>query len=124
MLCVHVTGDELDALAHEFSQNGFSTPVNGCHLDQLNEAPPRVAYVARLSPSRLELSHPLADQLTLQRPPLLIRQVGHSDFQHDYSWTACQKPLMPEARISLNLLALSTIRSSNFRRPEDRRHLR
>jgi hypothetical protein len=76
MLCVNVAGDELDALTHEFRQNGFSTSVNGCHLDQFNDAPPRVACVARFSPSRLKLSRPLADQLTLQRPPLLIRKVG------------------------------------------------
>src|SRR2546427_11254447 len=82
MFCVHVAGDELDALAHDFRQNGFAISVNGCHLDQLNDAPPRVPYVARFSPSRLELRRPLADQLTLQRPPLLIGQIGYCDLQH------------------------------------------
>src|SRR5258708_29878911 len=43
------------------------------------------------SPRRLELSRPLADQLTLQRPPLLIGQVGHSDLQHYLPSTAGQK---------------------------------
>src|SRR5258706_5538233 len=82
MFCVHVAGDDLAPLTHDFGQNGFAVSVNGYHLDQLNNAFPRVSYVARFSPSRLELSRPLTDQLTLQRPPLLIRQVGQSDLQH------------------------------------------
>jgi hypothetical protein len=65
MFCVHVAGDELDALTHDFRQNGFAISVNGYHLDQLNDAPPRVPCVARFFPTRLELRRPLADQLTL-----------------------------------------------------------
>jgi hypothetical protein len=92
MFCVHVAGDELDALTHDFRQNGFAISVNGCHLDQLNDAPPRVPCLARFSPTGLELRCPLADQLTLQRPPLPIGQIGYSDLQHHSPLTACQKP--------------------------------
>src|SRR5437867_12542198 len=97
MFCVHVACDELGALAHDFRQNGFAISVNGCHLDQLKDAPPRVPYVARFSPSGLELSRPLADQVTLQRPPLLIGQIGYSDREHYSPSTACQKPPTSEA---------------------------
>src|SRR6266851_4993311 len=96
MLCIHVAGDELDALTHDFRQNGFAVSVNGCHLDQINDAPPHVPYVASFSPSRLEFTRPLADQQTLQRPPLLIGQIGYSDLQHCSSSTACQK--LPTAK--------------------------
>ena len=91
MLCVHVAGDELSTLTHDFRQNGFALSVNRCHLDQLNDAPPRVARVSLFSPSRLQLSRPLSDQLTLQRPPLLVRQVSDSDLQH-----YCSLDLAPE----------------------------
>ena len=94
MFCVHVAGDELGALTHDFRQNGFAISVNGCHLDQFNDASPRVPCVVRLSPSRFELGCPLADQLTLQRPPLLIRQIGYSDLQHYF-------PLIASNRISI-----------------------
>jgi hypothetical protein len=43
------------------------------------------------------VSRPLANQLTLQRPPLLIGQVGDSDLQHYSPLTACQKPPTSEA---------------------------
>jgi hypothetical protein len=66
MLGVHVARDELGTLAHDFRQNFFANSVNRCHVNQLNDASPRVPYVVRFSPSRLELSRPLADQLTLQ----------------------------------------------------------
>jgi hypothetical protein len=72
MLCVHVAGDEFGTLTHDFRQNGFAISVNRRHLDQINDASPRVVCVVRLSPSRLELIGPLPDQLTLQRPPLSI----------------------------------------------------
>jgi hypothetical protein len=88
MFCVHVAGDELGTLTHDFRQNGFASSVNGCHLDQFNDASPRVPCVARFSPSRLEFNRPLADQLTLQRPPLLIGQIGYSDPQHYSPLTA------------------------------------
>jgi hypothetical protein len=90
MFRVHVAGDEFGALAHDFRQNGLAISVNGCHLNQLNDARPRVIKVVRFSPSRLEFKRPLADQLTLQRPPLLIRQIGESDLQHDSPLTAYQ----------------------------------
>src|SRR5437899_284415 len=105
MLCVYVAGDELGALTHDFRQNGFAISVNRCHLHQLNDASPRLPGVARFSPSRLELNRPLADQLTLQRPPLLIGQIGSSDLQHYSPLPACQKPptsaaarLQPDAK--------------------------
>jgi hypothetical protein len=60
MFCVHVAGDELDSLTHDFRQNGFAVSVNGCHLDQIDDAPPRVPYVPSFSPGRFELSRPLA----------------------------------------------------------------
>jgi hypothetical protein len=72
MFCVHVAGDELGTLTHDFRQNGFAIAVNRYHLDQLNDASPRVPCVVRFSPGRLELSRPLADQLTLQGPPLPV----------------------------------------------------
>jgi len=81
MFCVHVAGDELDALAHDFRPNGFAISVNGGHLDQFNDAPPPVPCRAHFSPSRLELIRPLAGRLTRQRPPLLIGQIGYSDLQ-------------------------------------------
>jgi hypothetical protein len=92
MLGVHITGDELGTLAHDFRQNFFAISVNRCHLNQFNDASPRVTYVVRFSPGRHELSRPLADQLTLQRPPLLVGQIGYSDLEHDSLLTACQKP--------------------------------
>jgi hypothetical protein len=88
MLCVHVSGDELSTLAHDLRQNGFAVSVNRCHLDQVNDASPRVPWVMRFSPSRLKLSRPLADQLTLQRPPLLTGQIGYSDPEHCSPLTA------------------------------------
>src|SRR5258708_35999665 len=57
------------------------------------------------SPRRLELSRPLADQLTLQRPPLLIGQVGHSDLQH-YLPSTCWPETPTSEAASVNLLDL------------------
>src|SRR5229473_4668252 len=82
MFCVHIAGDELGPLIHDFRQNGFATSVNECHVNQFNDASARVLFVAPFSPSRPQLSRPLAGQLTLQRPPLHIRQIGYSDLQH------------------------------------------
>jgi hypothetical protein len=112
MLCVHIAGDEFGTLTHDFRQNSFVISVNRYHLDQLNDASPRVLCMVRLSPGQLELIRPLADQLTLQRPPLLIRLIGYGDLQHYSPSTACQKPTTSEARTSHNPLTLSTIRSS------------
>jgi hypothetical protein len=97
VFCVHVAGDKLGTLTHDFRQNSFAISVNRYHLDQLNDPSARVACVVRFSPSRLELSRPLANQLTLQRPPLLIGQIGDSDSQHYSPSTACQKPPTSEA---------------------------
>jgi|SRR4051794_15612517 hypothetical protein len=83
MLCVHIAGDELGTLAHDFRQNGFAISVNRCHLNEINNAPPRTHDVMRFSPSRLKLSRPLANQLTLQRPPLLVSRIGYRDLEHD-----------------------------------------
>src|SRR5258708_35436579 len=82
MFYVHVAGDALGSVTHDFGENSFAIAVNGCHLDQLNDAPPRVPHLARFSPARLELRRPLADQPALQRPPLLIGQVDDGDLQH------------------------------------------
>jgi hypothetical protein len=82
MFCVHVARDKLDALTHDFRQNVFATSVNVRHFDQLNDAPPRVADASLIGPSRLELSRPLSDQLTLQRPPLFTGQIGYRDLEH------------------------------------------
>jgi hypothetical protein len=82
MFCVHVACDELGTLTHDFRENGFAISVNGRYFGQFNDASSRIPFMARFSPSRLELIRPLADQLTLQRPPLLIGQIGYSDLQH------------------------------------------
>jgi hypothetical protein len=41
MLCVHIAGNELGIVAHDFRQNGFAILVNRCHLNEINNAPPR-----------------------------------------------------------------------------------
>jgi hypothetical protein len=92
MFCIHVAGDELGTLTHDFRQNGFTIMVNGCHLDHFDNASSRIACLARFSPSRLELSRPLADQQTLQAPPLLIGQIGNRDLQHRSPLTAYRTP--------------------------------
>jgi hypothetical protein len=97
MLCVHVAGDELGTLTHDFRQNFFAISVNRCHVNQVNEASPRVLYVVGFAPGRLELSRPLADQLTLQQPPLLRGRLGYSDPEHCSPSTASQKPPTFEA---------------------------
>jgi hypothetical protein len=51
------------APAHDFRQNGFAISVNGCHLDQSNDASARVPNAARFYPPQLELNRPPADQL-------------------------------------------------------------
>jgi hypothetical protein len=89
-----------------------ASPVRSIDVTSSSSTPPRVPRVVRFSPTRVELSHPRADQLTLQRPPLLIAQVGYSDLQHCSPLTACQKPPTSEARMTHNLLVLSTIPSS------------
>jgi hypothetical protein len=98
MLCVHIAGDELGSLAHDFRQNFFAISVNRCHLGQVNDVSPRVSSVVGFSPSRHEYSRPLADQLTLQTPPLLIGQIGYRDLQHDSPLAAARnrKSLKPE----------------------------
>jgi hypothetical protein len=80
------------ALTHDFCQNGFARLVNECHVDQLDDAPAGVAFVALFSPSQPQLSRPLTDQLTLQRPPLLIKQIGYIDPQQHSPSTSRQKP--------------------------------
>jgi hypothetical protein len=92
MFCIHVAGDELGTLTHDFRQNGFTIVVDGCHLDHFDNASSRIACLARFSPSRLELSRPLADQQTLQAPPLLIGQIGNRDLQHRSPLTAYRTP--------------------------------
>jgi hypothetical protein len=98
MFCIHVAGDEFGALTHDFRQNGFAIPVDGYHFNQLNDASPRVVCMMRFSPSRLELNRPLADQPTLQRPPLLAGQIGYGDLQHYFSSIACHQCRLPISR--------------------------
>jgi hypothetical protein len=82
MFCVHVAGCELGTLTHDFRQGGFTIAVNRYDFDQLNDESPFVSCAVRFSPSRPELIRPLADQLTLQGPPLPARKIGDSDLQH------------------------------------------
>jgi hypothetical protein len=119
MLCVHVAGYELGTLAHDFRQNFFAISINRCHLDQVNDASPRVPSVARFSPGRQELNRPLADQLTLQRPPLLVGQIGYRDLQHYSPLTACQKrPTSEAARPTTNSTALVSQTLEDFDQPD------
>jgi hypothetical protein len=71
VFCVHVAGNKLGTLARDLRQDGLSVSVYRYHLNQLYDAFSRVPCVARSSLSRLEFGRPLADQLTMQRPPLL-----------------------------------------------------
>src|SRR5712675_1014173 len=77
MFCIHVAGDEFGTLTHDFRQNGFTVVVDGCHLNHFDNASPHIARLALCSPSRLELSRPLAGQQTLQGPPLLTGQIDY-----------------------------------------------
>jgi hypothetical protein len=52
--------------------------------------------LALFLPGRLEFIRPLAGQLTLQRPPLLVGQIGDSDLQHYSPSTACHERPTPE----------------------------
>jgi hypothetical protein len=79
-------------VTHDFCQNGFARLVNECHVDQLDDAPAGVAFVALFTPSQPQLSGPLTDQLTLQRPPLHITRIGYIDLQHYSPSTSRQKP--------------------------------
>jgi hypothetical protein len=90
MLCIHVAGDEVGSIAHDFRQNRFAIPVNRCHLDQINNASPHILCMMRFFPSRFELIRPLPNQLTLQGPPLFSGQVGYGYLQHHSPLTACQ----------------------------------
>jgi hypothetical protein len=93
MLCVNVAGDELGVLTDDFRPNGLAISVDGCHFGQIRDASSCVRCAARFSPRRLEFNRPLANQLTLQRPPLLIGQFGYIDLHHYSPSTAYQKPL-------------------------------
>jgi hypothetical protein len=72
MLRVHVAGNELRSIAHNFRQNRFTFPVNRCHFDQVNDASPHVPRMMRFFPSRFQLIRPLPNQMTLQGPPEFI----------------------------------------------------
>jgi hypothetical protein len=82
MFCVHVASYELRTLTQDFRQDGFTVAVNRYDFRQLNDESQFVSCAVRFSPSRPELIRPLADQLTLQGPPLPVRQFGDSDLQH------------------------------------------
>src|SRR5205085_5654013 len=85
MFCVYVAGDELAPVTHNFRQNFFAITADRCHLGQFDEALAGIPRYLSFSPGRPEFSGPLADQLTLQRPPLLFRRVRHGDPQHNSS---------------------------------------
>src|SRR5258706_14948679 len=53
MFCIHIAGDELGTLTHDFRKNGFTIVVDGCDLDHFDNASPHIARLALLSPSRL-----------------------------------------------------------------------
>src|SRR5258708_3040452 len=89
MFCIHVAGDELGTLTHDFRQNGLPIVVDGCHLDHFDNASSRIPPLAPFSPSRLELIRPLADHTT--RRPLLLTE-----------------PPTSEADMTRNPLAIST----------------
>jgi hypothetical protein len=112
MFCIDVAGDELGAPIHDFRQNGFAIAINQYHLGQINCAPSRVSDAARFSPSQRKLRRPLAGQLPLQRPPLLVGQIGDSYLQHYSPSAAYQKLPTSEAASPQELLLLSTIPSS------------
>src|SRR5258708_27787178 len=85
MFCVYIAGDELAPATHNFRQSFFAITVDRCHLGQFNDALAGFPRYLSFSPCRPELSCPLADQLTLQRPPLTFRTVRHTDPQHSSS---------------------------------------
>jgi len=66
-------GDELGALTHDFRENRFAISVDRCHLDQINDASPRVSCAVRFSQTRPEFIRPLPDQLTLQKTTAVHR---------------------------------------------------
>jgi hypothetical protein len=51
MRCVHVAGDNLRSVAHDFRQNVFASSVNECDVDQLNDASAGVPAAVRFCPS-------------------------------------------------------------------------
>src|SRR6266567_5558162 len=110
MFCVYVAGDELAPVTHNFRQSFFAIAVDRCHLDQFDDALAGIPHYVSVSPGRPEFSCPLADQLTLQRPPLLSRRVRHSDPQH-YSSSLLRKA--PGADPTLSKHALSTANADN-----------
>src|SRR5260370_41608082 len=91
MFCVYVAGDELAPVTHNFRQSFFAITVDRCHLGQFNDALAGFPRYLSFSPGRPELSCQLADQLTLQRPPLPFRRARHSDPQH------CSSSLLRES---------------------------
>jgi hypothetical protein len=109
--CFVYTSSEMNSAPwpHDFSQNFFAIWINRCHLHQVNNPSSLVRYEAIFSPGRPEFRRPLADQLTLQRPPLLIGQIGDSDLEHGSLLTTCQKPPISEVRCNHNLLRFSTV---------------
>src|SRR2546430_14951816 len=100
MFWVYVAGDELSPVTHNFRQSFFAITVDRCHLGQFNDALAGFPRYSSFSPGRPELSCPLADQLTLQRPPLPLRRARHSDPQH------CSSSLLRESveRANSNVL--------------------
>ncbi len=50
MFCVHIAGDDLGAVSHDFGQNGFAALVNECHVNEVYDASAPVAFAVLLSP--------------------------------------------------------------------------
>jgi hypothetical protein len=67
---------------HDFSKNFFAISMNRCHLHQVKNRSSLVRYEASFPPGRPEFRRPLADQVTLQRPPQRIGQIGDGDLEH------------------------------------------
>lgn len=82
MLCVHIAGNELGSLTHHFRQRPLAAAPDKCHVGKLHDASTSVALLPNLSPGRHQLSDPLVDQSTLQRPALLVGRVGDVDLEH------------------------------------------
>jgi hypothetical protein len=79
---IYAACNELWILTHDFLQNGFAILINERHVVQVNDALARITLVACISPGQPELSRPRPDQATLEKPSLLVGQIGDSDPQH------------------------------------------
>jgi len=116
VLCVHVAGDEVDALTHEFRQNCFAISIDGCHFDKVHDALPQIPSLARLCPGRNQLIRPLAGQMTLERPPLLVGQFDHSDLEQ-------YVPLRPAVRVAVTLFRSTALQTRQLKNRKGKERL-